>query len=77
MLPIAAEEEPDEVLDRLEETSNKASLVRKLTARQAHGCLALAGEKSNQARYAAVAELEKELAVRCSLALPCLRRNGR
>ncbi|ORY79270.1 hypothetical protein BCR35DRAFT_332060 [Leucosporidium creatinivorum] len=64
--PSLEEEEPDEILDRLEGTSTikeKEAILRKLSPRQANGALALAGEMAVQARYAAQEELEKELAV--------------
>jgi hypothetical protein len=57
-------EEPDEILDRLECSANKQSIIRQLTASQVYGCLKLAGENAEQARYHAAAEMEKELAVR-------------
>lgn len=58
------EEEADEILDRLEDATDKDSIVRQLSSRQVQACLILASENARDARNQAVADLEKELMVR-------------
>ncbi|GAA5829427.1 hypothetical protein JCM11251_005045 [Rhodosporidiobolus azoricus] len=60
--PSTPSEEPDEILDRLESASNKAALMRKLSASQIRSCLALAVENAQSSRFRAVEDLQKELA---------------
>ncbi|KAJ8295952.1 Breast cancer type 2 susceptibility [Rhodotorula toruloides] len=55
-------EEPDEILDRLESAPNKQAIIRKLTAQQVQACFALAQENAQASRYRAVEDLQKELA---------------
>lgn len=57
-------EEPDEILDRLENASDKTAVIRKLDARQLQGALALASDRAIEARQQAAADFERELAVR-------------
>jgi hypothetical protein len=63
----AEEEEADEILDRLEDATDKNSIVRQLSSRQVQACLVLASENARDSRNQAVADLQKELMVRC----PC------
>lgn len=56
-------EEPDEILDRIDSAVDKASIIRRLSARQVHDCLALACENAAQEKQSAIADLEKDLAV--------------
>ncbi|KAI5474508.1 breast cancer 2 susceptibility protein [Pseudohyphozyma bogoriensis] len=58
----STEEEPDEILDRLEDAPNKTTLIRRLSQRQVHECLELAQRYAEQARERAIAELQEELA---------------
>lgn len=59
-------EEPDEILDRIDSAADKASIIRQLSARQVHACLALACENAAQEKQSAVSDLEKDLAVSTS-----------
>ncbi|GAA5950155.1 hypothetical protein JCM21900_004612 [Sporobolomyces salmonicolor] len=55
-------EEPEEILDRLEGSASKASIIRKMSAPQLHACLALAVENARNSRMSGFQELQQELA---------------
>lgn len=63
------EEEPDEILDRLEDAPSKSRLISKLSPKQVHGCFTLAIEYGQLSRQQAIKELEDDLAVCFSLLL--------
>lgn len=58
-----ADEEPDEILDRIESATNKQAVIRRLNGREVRAVLALAQENAQSSRYRAVEQLQKELAV--------------
>ncbi|BGP38565.1 hypothetical protein JCM10450v2_002514 [Rhodotorula kratochvilovae] len=60
--PSTPPEEPDEILDRLEDATNKRALIRKLSPAQVRATLALAVENARESRFRAVDDLQKELA---------------
>lgn len=60
----AAEEEPDEILDRLDGAPNKAAIINTLSARQVASTLQLAAENSIRDKHQAISEIEQDLAVR-------------
>ncbi|GAA5914284.1 hypothetical protein JCM5296_007234 [Sporobolomyces johnsonii] len=55
-------EDPEEILDRLEASASKASIIRKMSARQLHACLALAVENARDSRMRGFQSLQQELA---------------
>ncbi|GAA6054204.1 hypothetical protein JCM3770_001390 [Rhodotorula araucariae] len=59
--PSTPPEEPDEILDRLEDAPNKRALIRKLSPQQVRATLALAVENARESRFRAVEDLQKEL----------------
>ncbi|KAL8286420.1 hypothetical protein RQP46_004437 [Phenoliferia psychrophenolica] len=58
----STEEEPDEILDRLESAPNKSAIVNKLSAQQVASTLQLAAENSVRDKGQAVSDIELELA---------------
>lgn len=60
---VLEEEDSDELLDRLQESSNKQSIIRNLSSHQIQEALKLAAEYSTRSRHQAIGELEKELTV--------------
>lgn len=68
-LAYAAEEEPDELLDRLEACTSsnaRSSVIGKLSSKQVRACLELAGANALTAREHTRDELEHELTVRAA-----------
>ncbi|KAK4700401.1 breast cancer 2 susceptibility protein, partial [Phenoliferia sp. Uapishka_3] len=60
--PDSIGEEPDEILDRLEDASNKAAIISHLSAAQLSATLKLAFESSVRDKHQAVSDIELELA---------------
>ncbi|KAM0754813.1 hypothetical protein T439DRAFT_309621 [Meredithblackwellia eburnea MCA 4105] len=59
--PDSNEEQPDEILDRLEDADDKAAIISKLSPRQVSGTLQLAVEQHHLEQASALTELEKDL----------------